>query len=87
MSVWQGLQDSEFMKNSEVMGLPSAVCAELGKARLPAPPPSASMLSGAVAGLRMMYCGLGTSALVNHHRGVKYARRNVTTPALQRHAR
>jgi hypothetical protein len=38
------------MKNCEVMVLPSLVVAELGKRRLEGPPPSLSMLRGAVEG-------------------------------------
>jgi hypothetical protein len=38
------------MKNCEVMGLPSVVVAELGKSKLAGPPPSLSMLRGAVEG-------------------------------------
>ena len=38
------------MKNCEVMGLPSVVVAELGKSKLEGPPPSPSMLKGAVEG-------------------------------------
>jgi hypothetical protein len=38
------------MKNREVMGLPSLVVAELGKSKLDGPPPSPSILRGAVEG-------------------------------------
>jgi hypothetical protein len=38
------------MKNCEVIGLPSVVVAELGKSKLEGPPPSLSMLRGAVEG-------------------------------------
>jgi hypothetical protein len=38
------------MKNCEVIGLPSVVVAELGKSKLAGPPPSLSMLRGAVEG-------------------------------------